>query len=87
MFCLFCLWALGYSGVYLRIYALLLIAWRTLCACLAYVFAFVVCVCVFSGFSGSGHDGDAHAYHSSDSEHVVLNIVVFLLIIVWRMRL
>ena len=44
MFCLFCLWALGDSGVYLRIYVLLLIAWRTLCACLAYVFAFVVCV-------------------------------------------
>ena len=63
------------------------IAWRTLCACLAYVFAFVVRVCVFSCFSGSGHDGDAHAYHSSGSENFVLNIVVFLLIIVWRMRL
>ena len=48
-----------------------------MCACLTYVFAFVVCVCVFSCLSGSGRDGDAHAYRSSDSEHVVLNIVVF----------
>ena len=43
--------------------------------------------CVFSCFSGSGHDGDAHAYHSSDSEHFVLNIGVLLLLIVRRMRL
>ena len=58
-----------------------------MCACLTYVFAFVVCVCVFSCLSGSGRDGDAHAYRSSDSEHVVLNIVAFLLIIDRRMRL
>ena len=58
-----------------------------MCACLTYVFAFVVCVCVFSCLSGSGRDGDAHAYRSSDSEHFVLNIVVFLLVIVRRMRL
>ena len=51
------------------------------------MFAFVVCVCVFSCLSGSGRDGDAHAYRSSDSEHFVLNIVVFLLVIVRRMRL
>ena len=75
------------SEVYLRIDVLLLIAWRTVCACLTYVFAFVVCVCVFSCFSGSGRDGDAHAYRSSDSVHVVLNLVVFLLVIVRRMRL
>ena len=50
------------------------------------MFAFVVRVCGFSCLSGSGRDGDAHAYRSSDSEHVVLNIVVFLLIIVRRMR-
>ena len=47
----------------------------------------VVCVCVFSCFSGSGRDADAHVYRSSDSEHVVLNILVFLPIMVWRMRL
>ena len=75
------------SEVYLRIDVLLLIAWRTVCACLTYVLAFVVCVCVFSCLSGSGRDGDAHAYRSSDSEHFVLNIVVFLLVIVRRMRL
>ena len=47
----------------------------------------VVCVCVFSCFSGLGRNADAHVYRSSDSEHVVLNIFVFLLIMVWRMRL
>ena len=74
------------SELYLRIDVLLLIAWRTVCACLTYVFAFVVWVRVFSCLSGSGRDGDAHASRSSDSEHLVLNIVVFLLIIVRRMR-
>ena len=71
----------------MRIDVLLLISWRMLCACLTYVFAFVVCVCVVSCLSGSGRDGDAHAHRSSHSEHFVLNIVVFLLIIVRRMRL
>ena len=41
------------------------------------MFAFVVCVCVFSCLSGSGRDGDAHAYRSADSQHFVLNIVAF----------
>ena len=70
------------SEVYLRIDVLLLIAWRTVCACLTYVFAFVVCVCVFSCLSGLGRDSDAHAYRSSDSEYFVLHMVVFPLIIV-----
>ena len=45
----------------------------------------VVCVCLFSCLSGSGRDVDAHVYRSSDSEHVVLNIFVFIFM-VWRMR-
>ena len=35
----------------------------------------------------SGCDGDVHVYRSSDSDCFVLNVVVFLLVIVRRMRL